>query len=79
LVQVAGPALPKKLSAIITALAKSLEDDKQTDVRPDVEAAVQTILSSISDTDSLHQLMVLLLGWVGNVDQPKRCVTGCRV
>ncbi|KAK0553938.1 translational activator of GCN4 [Tilletia horrida] len=79
LVQVAGPALPKKLSAIIIALAKSLEDDKQTDVRSDVEQALQTILSSISESDSLHQLMILLLGWVGHPEQEKRCVTGCKV
>jgi len=79
LVQVAGPALPQKLSTIVTALAKSLEDDKQEDVRPDVEQALQTILSSITDTDTLHQLMILLLGWVGKADQHKRCVTGCHV
>ncbi|KAE8244826.1 hypothetical protein A4X13_0g6225, partial [Tilletia indica] len=78
LVQVAGDALPNKLGTIITALAKSFEDEKQIDIRPDVELAVQTILSSISDADSLHQLMMLLLSWADKVDQPKRCVTGCR-
>ncbi|CAD7068696.1 unnamed protein product [Tilletia caries] len=62
LVQVADPAMPKKLSRIITAFVKSLEDDKKSDVRPDVESAVQIIFASISDTDFLHQLMVLLLG-----------------
>ncbi|KAK0554986.1 translational activator of GCN4 [Tilletia horrida] len=79
LVQVAGPALPRKLSTILTALAKSLEDDQQSAVRPDVDEALATILSSVSDGDTLHQLMIILLGWAGNAGAAQRCITGCNM
>jgi hypothetical protein len=66
LVTVAGSALSKRLTVILTALAKFTEStDESTDdeLRTAVDEAVQALLISISDPEGLNTLMLLLLGW----------------
>ncbi|PWN39719.1 ARM repeat-containing protein [Ceraceosorus guamensis] len=78
LVRVAGSSLTKKLSSILGALSTSLEREADEKTRSDLEGAVSSILSSVSDFEGLHQLMLLLLGWAGDRDNPKQRVRGCR-
>lgn len=66
LVTVAGNALSKRLTVVLTALVKiteSTDDPTDEELRTAVEEAVQALLTSISDVEGLNTLMLLLLGW----------------
>jgi hypothetical protein len=66
LVAVAGNALSKRITVVLTALVKVMEStDESTDeeLRNAVEEAVQALLTSVSDVEGLNTLMLLLLGW----------------
>jgi hypothetical protein len=66
LVTVAGNALSKRLTVVLTALVKiteSTDGSTSDELRTAVEEAVQALLSSISDVEGLNTLMLLLLGW----------------
>jgi len=66
LVTVAGNALSKRLSVVLTALVKIIEstdDSTDEELRNAVDEAVRALLSSISDVEGLNTLMLLLLGW----------------
>jgi len=66
LVTVAGNALSKRLSVVLTALVKIMESTDDTmdeELRNAVDEAVLALLSSISDVEGLNTLMLLLLGW----------------
>ncbi|KAH9976102.1 ARM repeat-containing protein [Lactifluus volemus] len=81
LVTVAGSALSKRLTVILTALAKFTEStDESTDdeLRTAVDEAVQALLTSIPDAEGLNTLMLLLLGWVKH-ESPERRVSGCKL
>jgi hypothetical protein len=66
LVTVAGSALSKRLTVVLTALVKiteSTDDSTDDELRTAVDEAVQALLGSISDAEGLNTLMLLLLGW----------------
>lgn len=66
LVTVAGSALSKRLTVVLTALVKIIEstdDSTDEELRNAVDDAVQALLSSVSDLEGLNTLMLLLLGW----------------
>lgn len=65
LVTVAGNALSRRLTVVLTALVKITEstDGSTDELRTAVDEAVQALLSSISDVEGLNTLMLLLLGW----------------
>jgi hypothetical protein len=66
LVTVAGNALSKRLTVVLTALVKvteSTDDPTGGELRTAVDEAVQALLRSISDVEGLNTLMLLLLGW----------------
>ena len=66
LVSVAGSALSRRLTVILTALVKfteSTDDSTDDELRTAVNEAVQALLSSIADAEGLNTLMLLLLGW----------------
>jgi predicted lipoprotein len=66
LVTVAGNALSKRITVVLTALVKVLEStDEPVDeeLRNAVDEAVQALLESVSDLEGLNTLMLLLLGW----------------
>jgi hypothetical protein len=63
LVTVAGNALSKRLSSVLTPLVKSLDKEQAPDVREELNGAIRALLGSIEDNEGLHSLMMLLLGW----------------
>lgn len=63
LVKVAGSALSRRLSVILGALVKVIESDPEPELAEAADEALTAILSSISDAEGLHTLMMLLLGW----------------
>jgi hypothetical protein len=66
LVTVAGSALSKRLTVVLTALVKIIEstdDSTDEELCNAVDEAVQALLSSVSDLEGLNTLMLLLLGW----------------
>ena len=67
LVTVAGNALSKRLTVVLTALIKVTEsptiDSEDEELRTAVEEAILALLSSIPDAEGLNSLMLLLLGW----------------
>lgn len=67
LVTVAGNALSKRLTIVLTALVKVTESSKIDSMDEElliaVDEAIVALLSSISDAEGLNSLMLLLLGW----------------
>ena len=67
LVTVAGNALSKRLTVVLTALVKVTESSKIDSMDEElliaVDEAIVALLSSISDAEGLNSLMLLLLGW----------------
>jgi hypothetical protein len=63
LVTVAGNALSKRLTSVLTPLVKSLESEKDEEVRHEVDEALRALLASVEDNEGLHSLMMTLLGW----------------
>ncbi|GAK66330.1 ARM repeat-containing protein [Moesziomyces antarcticus] len=79
LVRVAGSALNRRLSSMLTALSKALDTERDETVVADLNAAVEALLGSVSDVDGLHQTMLLLLGWAGSTSSPQQRVAGCNL
>ncbi|KAJ3807969.1 armadillo-type protein [Lentinula aff. lateritia] len=75
LVTVAGNALSKRVTTILNAIVKVLEGSPTPDdeLREAVHEALRALLESVSDTEGLNTLMLLLLGWVKH-DSPRRRV-----
>ena len=66
LVSVAGSALSKRLTVILTALTKVQEGPEvkeNEELGEAVNEAITALLSSICDAEGLNTLMLLLLGW----------------
>jgi hypothetical protein len=66
LVSVAGNALSKRLTVIITALAKmseSLRVSADDDLQVAIDEALRVLMSSVDDAEGLNTLMLTLLGW----------------
>lgn len=79
LVAVAGNAINRRLSQILGPLATAMDDEKDEDTREALQEAVDAVLKAVNNFEALHQLMMLLLGWVGDADKDKRKVLhGCR-
>ncbi|KAF7309756.1 TOG domain-containing protein [Mycena indigotica] len=76
LVTVAGTALSRRLTTIMTALVRVLEDTQDEELQGAVDEAVRALLASVSDAEGLNTLMLLLLGWAKH-DSPRRRVSAC--
>lgn len=66
LVSVAGTALSKRLTVILSALIKELEGPEvkeNEELEEAIDEAINTLLESICDAEGLNTLMLLLLGW----------------
>ena len=50
-------------AVILGALVKTLEDGPESELAEAADEALKAILSSISDAEGLHTLMMLLIGW----------------
>ncbi|KAF8911690.1 armadillo-type protein [Gymnopilus junonius] len=78
LVTVAGSALSRRLTVILNALVKVLEDNIEDDLREAVDEAVQALFSSVNDAEGLNTVMMLLIGWAKN-ESPTRRVSACKL
>ncbi|KAJ6493600.1 armadillo-type protein [Mycena vitilis] len=76
LVTVAGGALSRRLTAIMSALVRVVEEDQDEELQAAVDEAIRALFASISDAEGLNTLMMLLLGWAKH-DSPKRRVSAC--
>lgn len=81
LVTVAGNALSKRLTVILGALVKVLEDQKTAEeLREAADEALRALLESIGDLEGLNTLMMLLLGWYVTIwffcEARLRCIAG---
>lgn len=63
LVTVADSALSKRLTVILSALVKVVEDDKDVELLSAVDEALRALFGSINDPEGLNTIMLLLLGW----------------
>lgn len=63
LVTVAGNALSRRLTVILGALVKVVESEPEEELAEATDEAINAILTSVSDTEGLHTLMMLLIGW----------------
>ncbi|KAL1923463.1 uncharacterized protein VTP21DRAFT_8443 [Calcarisporiella thermophila] len=72
LVTVAGPALNRRLSAILLALMDSLGHEKDPDTIDALRSTVRAILLSIDDAEGTHTLMTLLFEAVKHESHLKR-------
>ena len=63
LVTVAGNALSRRLNVILTALVQVFEESDDEELSSAVDEALHASLSSVSDDEGLHTLMMLLIGW----------------
>lgn len=59
----AGPALTKKLSQVLTALVVAAESEKDEDTKIAVDDAIVALVGSIEDMEGIHSLMMILLSW----------------
>lgn len=81
LVTVAGTALSKRLTVILTALAKVKESpdiEENEELHNAVGEAIRALLGSICDAEGLNTLMLLLLGWAKHETVPRR-MTACEL
>ncbi|KAJ7504446.1 armadillo-type protein [Mycena galericulata] len=76
LVTVAGGALSRRLSVIMSALVRVVEEEQDEELKAAVDEANRALFGSISDAEGLNTLMMLLLGWAKH-DSPKRRVSAC--
>lgn len=72
LVTVAGAALSKRLTIILTALIRAVENQADEALKADINEAISALLGSISDQEGLQTLMLLLAGWVKNESWARR-------
>lgn len=71
LVTVAGSALTKRLNVILEALLKALESPECT-IHSEITEALRAIMTSITEDDSLHALMLQLLAWAKDPSPVRR-------
>jgi hypothetical protein len=64
LVTVAGNALSKRLTVILSALVKVLEDGGlEEELEEAISEALRALFASVDDPEGLNTLMLLLLEW----------------
>jgi hypothetical protein len=63
LVTVAGNALSRRLTVILNAVVKVIEDETDEELQSAVNEAIRALLASISDPEGLNTLMMVLFGW----------------
>ncbi|CAO1631779.1 unnamed protein product [Parajaminaea phylloscopi] len=79
LVGVAGNAINRRISTIVNALSIALESEKDEETHEALEESIESVLTAVTSFDALHQLMMFLLSWVGDVERNLRKIThGCR-
>lgn len=70
--QVAGPAMTRRLPAILNTIMGNLVACKDNDLRPDLEDSFDAILTSVDEFDGLNTAMSVMLALVKHDDHRKR-------
>lgn len=63
LVTVAGNALSRRLTVLLNAVVRVLEEDKDEELLAALDETIQALLASINDAEGLNTLMMTLIGW----------------
>lgn len=63
LVSVAGSALNKRISVIVSALIKLKEEEKDEELLDECNGCLNMVFASLDEMEGLNTLMMLLLGW----------------
>lgn len=63
LVTVAGDALSKRLTPIMNAVTKAMEDGGEDELVNAVDEAIEALMGAIEDAEGLNTSMMILLGW----------------
>ncbi|KAG1068045.1 hypothetical protein G6F42_026426 [Rhizopus arrhizus] len=74
LVTVAGPALNKRLTAILEALVETLMTEQDPETIETLKATTEAFLLSVDDEDGLHTLTVTLMEYARDDDPAKRAI-----
>lgn len=74
LVTVAGPALNKRLTAILEALVETLMVEQDEETIEALKATTEAFLLSVDDEDGLHTLTVTLMEYARDDDPAKRAI-----
>ncbi|KAG2190049.1 hypothetical protein INT46_000027 [Mucor plumbeus] len=74
LVTVAGPALNKRLTAILEALVESLMSEEDGETIEALKATTEAFLLSVDDEDGLHTLTVTLMEYARDDNPAKRAI-----
>ncbi|KAL4249154.1 TOG domain-containing protein [Abortiporus biennis] len=81
LVTVAGNALSKRLTVILSAVVRMLEGQEikeDDELKEAIDEALHALLESINDPEGLNTLMLVLLGWAKNESVARR-VSVCNI
>ena len=63
LVTVAGNALTRRLSVILSALVKVYENEKDEELESALDEAIRALFASVDGAEGLNTLMMILIGW----------------
>ena len=74
LAQVAGPAMTRRVPAIINNLADNIVGAKTPELKSDLDAAFDAVLSSVDEFDGLNTVMSVMLALVKHEDHRKRAL-----
>jgi hypothetical protein len=79
LVGVAGNAINRKVGTILSALSLALEQEEDEEVLEAINESIENVLTAVRSFEALHQLMMFLLGWAGDVEKDRRKILhACR-
>ncbi|MCJ1321233.1 translational activator of GCN4 [Xylographa vitiligo] len=77
--QVAGPAMTRRLPAILNALMDNMVSCMDEDLRSDLESSFDTILLSIDEFDGLNTAMSVMLTFMKHNDHRRRASADMRL
>lgn len=77
--EVAGPAMTRRLPAILNALMDNIVVCKNDALRSDLEDSFDAILLSVDEFDGLNTTMAVILALVKNDDHQKRSIADVRL
>ena len=77
--EVAGPAMTRRLPAILTALMDNIVDCKNDTLRSDLEDSFDVVLLAVDEFDGLNTAMSVMTALVKNHDHRKRAIANVRL
>ena len=79
LAEVAGPAMSRRLPAILNALMDAIVATKDDDLRHDLEGSFNSILLSADEFDGLNTIMSIMLALIKHDDHRRRANSALRL